>query len=53
MLYRGLQSSSPETVSKCSSMICLRRESLYRPHIREDYHTVTVLALPNPIFGEE
>src|ERR1700693_963122 len=22
MLYRGLQSSSPETLSKCSSMIC-------------------------------
>jgi hypothetical protein len=28
MLYRGLQSSSPETLSKCSSMICFRRDSL-------------------------
>jgi hypothetical protein len=27
MLYRGLQSSSPETLSKCSSMICFLRDS--------------------------
>ena len=32
-LYRGLQSSSPDTLSKCSSMTCLRRESRYRPHM--------------------
>jgi len=27
MLYLGLQSSSPKAVSKCSSMICFRRDS--------------------------
>jgi hypothetical protein len=27
MLYRGLQSSSPKTLSKCSSIICFRRDS--------------------------
>ena len=27
MLYRGVQSSSPEAVSKCSSMICFRRDN--------------------------
>ena len=33
MLYRGLQSSSPETLSKCSSMICFRsRKSVAAAH---------------------
>jgi hypothetical protein len=33
MLYRGLQSSSPETLSKYSSTSCFLRDSLYRPHM--------------------
>jgi hypothetical protein len=33
MLYRGLQSSSPDALSKCSSMICFLRDSRQRPHM--------------------
>jgi hypothetical protein len=28
MLYRGVHSSSPETLSKCSSIICVLRDNL-------------------------
>src|SRR5882724_2891904 len=33
MLYRGTQSSSPETVPKYSSTSCFLRDSLYLPHM--------------------
>src|SRR5579864_3376371 len=37
ILYLGDHSSSHGAVSKYSSMICFRRESLYLPHIEEHY----------------
>ena len=37
MLYRGFQSSCQSAVSNCSSMICFRRDSLYLPHMNQNY----------------
>jgi len=36
-LYRGVQSSSSEIASKCSSMICFLRDSRCRPHMECNY----------------